>query len=101
MIRYFTLKFLKYFDLFYQHKLFSFLKKNNYQNFDVFFDIGAHMGESITLFSKNFNIKKIYSFEASPLNFEKLLKNKSFIQSKFKNLEINLENYANGNEKKK
>ena len=101
MIKYFTLKFLKYFDLYYQLKLFSFLKKKNYKNFDVFFDVGAHVGESITLFSKYFKIKKIYSFEASPLNFKNLLINKPSIQSKFKELEINIENYAIGHEKKK
>ena len=66
MIKYFLLKILKFFDLYYQLKLFSFLKRNNYQNFDIFFDIGAHEGESIILFSKHFNIKKIYSFEPSP-----------------------------------
>lgn len=101
MIKYFSLKILKYFDLYYQLKLFSFLKKNNYQNFDVFFDIGAHEGESIILFSKNFNIKKIFSFEPSPINFKKLSQNKKFIQLRFKDLEINLENFALGKDKKK
>ena len=101
MIKYFSLKILKYFDLYYQLKLFSFLKKKNYQNFDVFFDVGAHQGESIILFSKNFNIKKIFSFEPSPINFKKLLQNKKSIQSRFKDLEINLENHALGRDKKK
>ena len=101
MIKYFSLKILKYFDLYYQLKLFSFLKKNNYQNFDVFFDVGAHEGESIILFSKNFNIKKIFSFEPSPINFKKLSQNKKFIQLRFKDLEINLENFALGQDKKK
>ena len=101
MIKYLSLKILKYFDLYYQLKLFSFLKKNNFLNFDVFFDVGAHEGESIILFSENFNIKKIFSFEASPINFDKLLRNKKIIQSKFKNLEINLENYALGSANKK
>ena len=101
MIKYFSLKILKYFDIYYQLKLFSFLKKNNYQNFDVFFDVGAHEGESIILFSKNFNIKKIFSFEPSPINFKKLSQNKKFIQLRFKDLEINLENFALGQDKKK
>ena len=101
MIKYLTLKLLNYFDLYYQLKLFSFLKKKNYKNFDIFFDVGAHFGESINLFSKHFNINKIYSFEASPLNFKTLLKNKNSIQSRFKELEIHLENEAIGNEKKK
>tara|TARA_B100000401_G_C52795902_1_gene715860 strand:+ start:750 stop:1478 length:729 start_codon:yes stop_codon:yes gene_type:complete len=100
MIKYFSLKILQFFDLYYQYKLFKFLKKKNYQNFDVFFDVGAHKGESIILFSKNFNIKKMFSFEPSPINFEQLMKNRPSIQSKFKNLEIILENFALGLEKK-
>ena len=100
MIKFFTLKILKYFDLYYQIKLFNFLKKKNLTNFDIFFDIGAHYGESIILFSKNFNIKRIFSFEPSPINFKKLLKNKENIQSRFKKLELNLENYALGTDTK-
>ena len=101
MIKYFSLKILKFFDLYFQYKLFNFLKKNDYQKFNIFFDIGAHEGESIILFSKNFQIKKIYSFEPSPFNFKRLTDNKKSIQSRFKNLEIYLENYALGSEKKK
>ena len=101
MIKYISLKILKYFDYYYQIKLFNFLKKNNFKDFEIFFDIGAHEGESIILFSKNFNIKRIFSFEPSPVNFKKLSQNKRFIQNKFQDLEINLENYALGSEKKK
>ena len=101
MIKYISLKILKYFDFYYQIKLFNFLKKNNFRDFEIFFDIGAHEGESIILFSKNFNIKRIFSFEPSPINFKKLSQNKRFIQNKFQDLEINLENYALGSEKKK
>lgn len=101
MIKYISLKILKYFDYYYQIKLFNFLKKNNFKDFEIFFDIGAHEGESIILFSKNFNIKRMFSFEPSPLNFKKLSQNKRFIQNKFQDLEINLENYALGSEKKK
>ncbi len=101
MIKFFTLLILKYFDLYYQLKLFSFLKKNDFKDFDTFFDVGAHKGESIILFSKNFSIKRIFSFEPSPINFKKLFDKKKNIQSKFEKLEINLENYALGTEKKK
>ncbi len=101
MIKYISLKILKFCDLYYQLKLFKFLKKNNFMNFDIFFDVGAHKGESIILFSRNFNIKKIYSFEPSPINYRELEKNKEIIKSKFKNLEINIENYALGSENKK
>ncbi len=101
MIKYISLKILKYFDFYYQIKLFNFLKKNNFKDFETFFDIGAHEGESIILFSKNFNIKRIFSFEPSPVNFKKLSQNKRYIQNKFQDLEINLENFALGSEKKK
>mgnify|MGYP001126175100 FL=1 len=65
---------LSLFDHFYQKKWIKFLKKNNYDKFNLLVDIGAHKGESIELFSKNFILKKIISFEASPINF-KYLKN--------------------------
>lgn len=101
MIKFISLKILGYFDLYHQKKVFNFLKKNNFLTFDIFFDIGAHEGESIILFSKNFEIKKIFSFEPSPINFNKLLQNKEILQSKFPSLKIYLENYALGSENKK
>ena len=101
MIKFITLKILKIFDFYYQIKLFSFLKKNNHNSFDIFFDIGAHEGESILLFSKNLNLKRIYSFEASPKSYKKLLKKTEIIKNNFKNLEINLENLAVGEIKKR
>ena len=88
MIKYLILKILKIFDLYNQVKIFKFLRKKNYKSFSTFFDIGAHKGESIILFSKNFDINTIYSFEPSPKNFKILYKNKSLIQSKFKNLKM-------------
>ncbi|MDC0346715.1 hypothetical protein OAM62_00890, partial [Candidatus Pelagibacter sp.] len=65
---------LSLFDYSYQKKWIKFLKKNKYNDFKILIDIGAHKGESIKLFSKNFIIKKIISFEASPINFEFLKK---------------------------
>ena len=43
MIKYLTIKILKYFDLYYQLKLFKFLKIKIIILF-IYFDIGAHMG---------------------------------------------------------
>ena len=40
------------------------------------FDIGAHKGETIELFIKNFNINKIYSFEPNINLYEFLTKKK-------------------------
>ena len=58
------------FDFFYQKMWIKYLKKNKYNKFKLLIDIGAHKGESIELFSKNFNIEKIISFEASPITFK-------------------------------
>ena len=51
MIKFFILNILKYFDFFYQLKMFKFLKKKGFSKFEVFFDIGAHRGETIKLFT--------------------------------------------------
>ena len=77
------------------------MKKKNLKNINIFFDIGAHEGESIEIFSKNFNIKKIYSFEPSPINFLKLKNKVNSFSKKFKDLEIYIENFGLGREKKK
>ena len=77
---------IDFFDYFHKKKIVNFLKKNN-KSFDVFIDVGAHKGETIELFTKNFFIKKIY---------ELLKKNqKKFIKIN-KNTEILLENVALG-----
>ena len=100
MIQKLTLFILSFFDALYQKKWIKFLKKNKPNRFNLLLDIGAHKGESIELFSKNFLIKKIISFEASPVNFE-LLKNRvEKIKQGYKNTEIVLENIALGAENK-
>ena len=96
MIKYFTINLLKLFDYYYQKKLFNFLKKKGLTSFDIFFDVGAHRGESIKLFSKNFDIKNIYSFEPSKNNFEALKNNLKKIKKKNKKINITIENLALG-----
>jgi len=91
---------LSLFDYSYQKKWIKFLKKNKYNDFKILVDIGAHKGESIKLFSKNFIIKKIISFEASPINFEFLKKKIDENKKKYNNTEIVLENIALGAENK-
>ena len=88
------------FDYSYQKKWIKFLKENKYNNFKLLIDIGAHKGESIKLFSKNFIIKKIISFEASPINFEYLKKKIKDNKQGYNNTEIVLENIALGAEEK-
>ena len=46
---------------YHQLKIFRFLKKKDLKNFNIFFDIGAHKGESINLFLKNLNIDGRFS----------------------------------------
>ena len=91
---------LSLFDYSYQKKWIKFLKENKYNNFKLLIDIGAHKGESIKLFSKNFVIKKIISFEASPINFEYLKKKIKDNKQGYNNTEIVLENTALGAEDK-
>ena len=91
---------LSLFDYSYQKKWIKFLKKNKYNNFELFIDIGAHKGESIKLFSKNFIIKMIISFEASPINFQYLKNQIEKNKQVYNNTEIVLENVALGAEDK-
>ena len=65
---------LNYFDYFHQKKILNFFKQK-FSNQMTVVDVGAHYGETIKILKKNFNIKKIYSFEASPINFNILEKN--------------------------
>ena len=100
MIQKIILWVLSLFDYSYQKKWIKFLKKNKYNSFKLLIDIGAHKGESIKLFSKNFVIKKIISFEASPINFKYLKKKIEENKLKYNNTEIVLENIALGAEDK-
>ena len=100
MIKYIVLKFLLVFDKYHQFRIFRFLKNKQIKKFEIFFDIGAHHGESIKIFLRNFNVKKIISFESSPVNFEKLKKNLPNLQSKFKNTDIQINNITLGAENK-
>ena len=91
---------LSLFDYSYQKKWIKFLKENKYNDFKLLIDIGAHKGESIKLFSKNFIVKKIISFEASPINFKYLKKKIEENKQRYNNTEIVLENMALGAEDK-
>ena len=88
------------FDFFYQKKILLFLKKNRLNNVNLLIDVGAHRGESIDLFLNNMNVKKIISFEASPINFEFLKKKKFLYAKKFNDTKIIIENIGLGSENK-
>ena len=100
MIQKIVLFIMSIFDFFYQKKILSFLKKNNLNNINILLDIGAHRGESINLFLNNMKVKKIISFEASPINFEFLRKKQKIYSKKFSDTEIIIENIALGSENK-
>ena len=100
MIQKIVLFIMSIFDFFYQKKILSFLKKNNLNNINILLDIGAHRGESINLFLNNMKVKKIISFEASPINFEFLKKKQKIYAKKFSDTEIIIENIALGFENK-
>jgi len=65
---------LNIFDFFQQRKIIKFFK-NKFLKELVIFDVGSHFGETVKLFYKNFQIKKIHCFEASPENFKILIRN--------------------------
>ena len=79
-------------DYFQQKKILVFLKKKLNSNITVI-DVGAHHGETISMLNKNFNIKELHAFEASPLNFKIL--SKKFSKKKYENKVI-LNNFALG-----
>ena len=101
MIKQLTLKILSIFDFFHQRKIIKFLHNKNYCYFKVLFDVGAHKGESIELYMKNFKVDAIYSFEASPSTFKVLLSKISSFKKNFKDSKFIIENNAIGASTKK
>ena len=101
MINYISILILNFFDYFYKKKISKFLKKNQLDKIDIFLDVGGHKGESINFFLKNLNIKNIYSFEASPLNFAVLKNRLPCLIKKFNQTNIYIENVALGASVKK
>ena len=68
------LKILSLFDYFLKIKVIKFFKKEKINKFDIFIDVGSHHGETIKIFNKYFKIKKLFAFEASPINYQFLKK---------------------------
>ena len=97
MTNFLVKKILVFFDFFHKKKIVNNLKKFSQDgSFKVIFDVGAHEGESIELFLKNFKSDHIYSFEPSESTFKILSKNSENIRKKFINSYIHLENFAVG-----
>jgi FkbM family methyltransferase len=87
---------ISFVDFFYKLKIKNFLKKKR-KKFNILFDIGAHHGESIIFFLKNFKVNRIYSFEPSPDNFKILAKKSFLLKKKYINSKIIIENVALSN----
>ena len=85
--------FLNFLDYFQQKNIIKLINKKFLKPIIVF-DVGAHYGETIKLFNKKLNIKKIYSFEASPKNYQILKKS----ISKYNSKKIEIYNYGIGRE---
>ena len=92
---------LKFVDFFYKKKIILFFKNNLKNNLNILFDIGAHKGETIQEFLRNFKIEKIYSFEASPRTFKILQIKLKGIKKKFNQTDIEIFNFGIGNTNKK
>ena len=83
-------------DINHKKKIINFFKKKLSHKPIIVIDVGAHKGETISLFSKNFNIRSIDCYEASKKNFVFL---KNFKKNKLKS-KINIHNLALGAEEK-
>ena len=87
---------LNFFDYYQQKKIIKLINEK-FSKPIVVFDIGAHYGETIKLFFKKLNLKKIYSFEASPKNFKILSRN----VSKYNSDKLEIHNFGIGREMSK
>ena len=79
-------------------KIINFFKKKLNKKQLTIIDIGAHKGETISLFCKNFAIENILAFEANPIVFKKL--EKKIKKGNYKN-KINLFNLGLGDKEEK
>ena len=88
---------LKFIDFFYHKKIITFFKKTSNLEYNVIIDVGAHKGETILNFLKNFKIKNIYSFEASSKTYKYLDTNVNKIRKKYNKTNIEIFNTGVGN----
>ena len=72
-MKFIIISILNIFDYFHKKKILKFLLKNKFSP-KIIFDVGGHRGESLKLFTKYLNIKKIYCFEPISENFIQLEK---------------------------
>tara|TARA_Y100001970_G_C14090026_1_gene779498 strand:- start:107 stop:820 length:714 start_codon:yes stop_codon:yes gene_type:complete len=65
---------ISFFDHSNKKKIINFFRDKFKNNIAVLIDVGAHHGETINLFNKEFNVKSIVSFEPSEKNYNQLLR---------------------------
>ena len=92
---------LKIVDFFYHKKIINFFKENTNSDYNVLIDVGAHKGETIINFLKNFKIKNIYSFEASNKTYKDLGINVNKIRKIYPEINIEIFNQGVGNSNNK
>ena len=83
-------------DLYHKNKIVSFLKGKLKNKLINVIDVGAHNGETINLFSKNFNLNSIICYEASKKNFKYLIR----LKKKKYNFNLEINNIGLGSEEK-
>ena len=83
-------------DFNHKNKIMFFLKSKLKNKLINVIDVGAHKGETIQLFSKNFNLNSIICYEASKKNFEYL---SNFLKKKH-NFNLEIYNIGLGSEEK-
>lgn len=96
-MKFLVLSFLNLFDFFYKRKILVKLKELFSSDIDIFFDVGAHKGETVNFILKSFNVNKIFAFEPLANNLIKLKKNTN--KKKLKNKNIEYLNFALGEKK--
>ena len=94
-MRYITKLILDIFDYFTLEKIYKVLKKYLGKDLDCLIDVGSHKGEYIKKSVEEFNVKKIYGFEANPNTFKILGKNVEKLNN------VIVKNLGIGYEKKK
>ena len=96
-MKFLVLNFLNLFDFFHKKKILVQLKELISSDIDIFFDVGAHKGETVNFILQHFNVNKTYAFEPLENNLIKLKKNTNKNMLKSKHIEYF--NFALGEKK--
>ena len=95
-MKFFFKIFIYLIDLNHKNKIVFFLKSKLKNKLINVIDVGAHKGETIQMFSKNFNLNSIICYEASKKNFEHL----SNLKEKKYDFNLEIHNIGLGSEEK-